>query len=78
MTQKAIRVMDITVAQELQMKNDPILGTTYQLENVIIQNNQHIETITDCKHNTKALIHIGDRNYCSTCGDFVNNPINNK
>lgn len=70
--------MDITVAQELTMKNDPILGTSYQLENVIIKNNEHTETIIDCKHNAKALIHIGERNYCSTCGDFVNNPINNK
>jgi D-ribose pyranose/furanose isomerase RbsD len=73
MTQKSIRV-----AQELQMKYDPILGTTYQLENVIIKNNEHIEVIKDCKHNAKALIHIGERNYCSNCGDYVNNPMNNK
>jgi hypothetical protein len=78
MTQKSITIMDITVAQELTMKYDQILGTTYQLENVIIENNITTETIIDCKHNAKALIHIGNRNYCSTCGDFVNNPINNK
>jgi hypothetical protein len=78
MTQKSIRVMDITVTQELQMNFDPILGTTYQLENVIIKNNEHIEVITDCKHTAKALITIGERNYCSICGDFVINPMNNK
>lgn len=70
--------MDITVAQELSMKYDPILGTSYQLENVIIKNNEYIEVIKDCKHSAKTLIHIGDRNYCSTCGDYVNNPMNNK
>jgi len=70
--------MDITVAQELRLKHDTILGSTYQLENVIYTNNDHIETIVDCKHNTSNLIHIGNRNYCSTCGDFVLNPINNK
>lgn len=73
------KAMDITVAQELIMKYDAILGTIYQLENIIIKNNEHIECKhIECKHSTNAIIHIGERNYCSTCGDYVNNPINNK
>lgn len=78
MTQKTITIKNVQVGQELVMKHDPILGTTYQLENVIYEKDSYKETIIDCKHTAKSLIEIGDRNYCSTCGDFVNNPINNK
>lgn len=77
MTQKS-KTMNITVAQELKMTYNPILGTSYQLVDVIVENISHTETLVECKHSAKALIHIGERNYCSTCGDFVNNPINNK
>ena len=74
---KKVQVFSITVAQELQMKFDPILGTSYQLENCIIENDRNTEIIKDCKHNSGNLIEIGKRNYCNICGDWVNNPLNN-
>lgn len=74
---KEIQIIKVTVGQELTMKYDPILGTSYQLENVIGNPISTTEIIKNCKHNAKALIEIGERNYCSICGDWTNNPMNN-
>ncbi len=67
-----MKTIRVTVAQELQMKNDPILGTSYELVNVIIDEENITSTpLQDCKHNTKQLIHIGSRNYCTVCQEWI-------
>jgi hypothetical protein len=60
-----------TVVQELQMKNDPILGTSYGLVNVIFIDENNLTEKKDCNHNEKQLIHIGNRNYCTVCSDWI-------
>ncbi len=67
-----MKIFKVTVGQELQMKNDPILGTKYELVNVIIDEEHITETpLQNCKHNTKQLIHIGSRNYCTVCQEWI-------
>lgn len=67
-----MKTIKVTVGQELQMTQDPILGTSYNLVNVIIDEKHSSTTeIKDCKHNTKLLIQIGNRNYCTVCNQWL-------
>lgn len=63
---------NVLIAQELQMSYSPILGTTYQLNEVILEeeNLKVIET-KDCNHTGNSLIEIDKRNLCTICGTWA-------
>ena len=62
---------NILIAKELQMSYSPILGTSYQLIDVILNEEElKVIEIKDCNHIGNSLIEIGTKNLCTICGTW--------
>lgn len=67
--------LNISTEQELQMTYSPILGTSYQLVNVVTKIESTIQQECNnkqCKHIGKSLMEIADRKLCMICGTWTN------
>lgn len=82
-----MKVIHNTIEQELIMTYCPILGSKYELKNVIRKNTNNnslyggndmiydssltIIIEQECKHPKSAMIEVGYRILCGVCGKFM-------